>query len=153
MCLFTSSPCAFIAHEDIIAYKVVRVKYKYVYDNEKRRFVNEDDFYFTPYMMTKIPEECFENGKPFEAVIQNGYKRENALFVARPEGKFEVGDGYVHTFVNLYDAKWFAKCDCLHTRIFKVKIPKGTLMVAGLDNVARKTYASKEIVFIEKIED
>jgi len=125
MCLITMTKRGKRAKEDIECYKIVA-------------FNKLDGVYFTPYQNCNISNDII-NGK-------EDFKAEGKIKIRGNSDKYEIGRGYIHTFIYLIDAMMMMS-NFHDFLIFRCIIPKGTYYYKGLYG----DYASRKIRFIEEI--
>lgn len=137
MCLVAkNNHCFRYAKKDIVCYKVLRVTYQNV-DNHLE-LLN----YVTPFRLITIPDNIINGEAPFVAC--------GKCTTIRTLDECLIDSGYVHTFAE-YPQHWMANHPVMHV-VFKCIIPKGTRYAKGIFADGFVSYASKKIVFVEKLE-
>ena len=143
MCLYTQQFKALIATQDIVCYKIV--------------YENSAVSYQAPYVGTVIKKECIDEGEPYCAVGEcntsrvehgwNGYQR-NII-----EG------GCIHTYADkrqaIYEVafkrEYLPPYRFEYYDLFECVIPQGVEYYYGVDSNGNESYASKSIIFKEKL--
>lgn len=135
MCLSVGHNLVLVATEDITCYKIV------VCDDKGR--------WCTAYKHTQLSEEQLSGKKPFYA---DGVFVNN-IFITIDR---KVEGGAIHTFFDVKDAAYHAEhknfpdFGVYEGHVYRCIIPKGTIYIEGFYG-GDKSYASKEIIFKEKI--
>ena len=137
MCLVAkNNHCFRYAKKDIVCYKVLRVIYQNVFNHIE--FLH----YVTPFRLITIPDNVINGNVPYVAL--------GKCATLRDLDECLIDRGYVHTFAE-YPQAWMANHPVGHA-VFKCIIPKGTRYAKGIFADGFVSYASKKIVFVEKVE-
>lgn len=125
------------ARRDIVCYKVMD-KIVGDYDNVH---------YTTPYQFMRVEDDIIEGKRLFEVEGKCKIMRNEDL----PD-KLLIGNGYIHTFKNLKDARMYVEFFTGRC-IFECIIPKGVGYLSGKNGLilSEDSYASKSIRFIREI--
>ena len=116
------------AEEDIIVYKALRYR-------------SDMDIYTTPFRNVCVPDDVIAGNSSMKPLYNVNYD-----MITR-----NVGKGFLHSFANEYGARRLQKVLRRGTMdVFKCIIPKGTEFIKG-DFCGDKSYASRELKFIERL--
>jgi hypothetical protein len=129
MCLTATKNCFRYAKKDIECYKVI---------------IESTYHFITPYTKTIIPFRVINGLEPFTA--------KGRTFAITENGMKNISIGYIHTYETLGSA--LSECRTWGDEpvtIFRCTIPKGTRYAKGYCK-KHEGYASKQIIFNEKIE-
>lgn len=146
MCLTVKTNCNELqfktAKTDIICYKLISKNY-----NEESP---DSPIYLTPFKKARIPDEClccdeWEDNDVFEAQGEEEIICDRSL-VDPEQNIFEIGEGFIHTYRNNYDA--VENINSLFHEVWRCVIPKGVKYVEGKSGYYYPSYASKSIKFI-----
>ncbi len=134
MCLTTTKNCFRYARKDIECYKVI---------------IEGQYNFMTPYTKSIIPFSVINGLAPFTA--------KGRAYTVTENGMRNISIGYIHTYETLECAldecrTWmYSTCSDDQLTIFRCTIPKGTRYAKGYFK-KYEGYASKQIIFHEKIE-
>ena len=130
MCLISKDSELKVATEDIVCWKVL--------------YYGLHPDYETPFQHQKVPESVVCGEEPFVAD-----ENDSVVVGLRADGEFEYNAGVIHTYVLKYQANYWTYLS--RNNVFECRIPKGTLYVEGVDTNGDRCFASKKIVFVQKV--
>lgn len=130
MCLISKNPELKVATVDIPCWKIL--------------LLEKLSGFETPFQHRKVPISVVCGTEPFMA-------NEDAVVELRADGKFDYGEGVIHSYSRDYNARyWLSVSDNYH--LFECRIPKGTLFAEGIDGNGDLCFASKKIIFVRKLD-
>lgn len=144
MCLYTQQFKALIATQDIVCYKIVY------------RTGSAVSYYKAPYIGTVINKKCIDEGEPYCAI---GECIINRVLGWNDFQRNIIEGGCIHTYADkeqaIYEVAFkreYLTSDRIeYYDLFECIIPQGIEYYYGVDSNGDKSYASKSIIFKEKL--